>query len=61
LFDRLYQTHKEVYKPRFDILATEIATRNKRSRRAHERIGFQTVNVYRDTLDEWAVVVWDWR
>ena len=60
LFDKLYQKHKEVYSERFNILATEIATRNRRSLRAHERVGFKTINVYRDELDEWAVVVWDW-
>ncbi|MGB8191282.1 MAG: GNAT family N-acetyltransferase [Chitinophagaceae bacterium] len=60
LFDQLYQKHKEVYSPQFDLLATEIATRNTRSIRAHERVGFKTIDVYRDELDEWAVVVWDW-
>src|SRR5688572_12085605 len=39
LFDQLYQKHKEVYSPRFNLLVTEIATRNKRSLRAHERVG----------------------
>lgn len=61
LFDQLYQKHREVYSPRFDLLVTEIATRNKRSLRAHERVGFQTFNVYRDDTDEWAVVAWDWK
>jgi GNAT superfamily N-acetyltransferase len=61
LFDQLYHHHKEVYSPRFDLLVTEIATRNARSMRAHERVGFKTINVYKDQLDEWAVVVWDWR
>lgn len=60
LFNQLYQKHKEAYSPRFDLLATEIATRNTRSIRAHERVGFETINIYRDELDEWAVVVWDW-
>lgn len=61
LFDKLYQAHKEVYSTRFDILTTEIATRNHRSLRAHERVGFKIINVYRDELDEWAVVGWDWK
>lgn len=61
LFDQLYQKHREVYSPRYDMLVTEIATRNKRSLRAHERVGFRPMNIYRDATDEWAVVVWDWR
>jgi GNAT superfamily N-acetyltransferase len=60
LFDLLYKAHKNTFSATYDLLATEIATRNKRSLRAHERVGFKTINVYRDTLDEWAVVVWDW-
>lgn len=60
LFDQLYQKHKEVYSQRFNVLTTEIATRNHRSLRAHERVGFKTINVYRDELDEWAVVGWGW-
>jgi GNAT superfamily N-acetyltransferase len=61
LFDMLYHHHREVYSPEFDLLVTEIATRNSRSMRAHERVGFETIHVYRDELDEWAVVVWDWK
>jgi ribosomal protein S18 acetylase RimI-like enzyme len=61
LFDKLYHKHKEVYSPRYDSLITEVATRNTRSMRAHERVGFESINVYRDELDEWSVVGWDWR
>ena len=60
LFDILYQKHKEIYSPKFDLLVTEIATRNARSLRAHERVGFKQINVYRDETDEWSVVIWDW-
>jgi GNAT superfamily N-acetyltransferase len=61
LFDALYQKHKEVYSSRFDLLVTEIATRNLRSINAHQRVGFETVNTFRDETDEWNVVVWDWK
>ena len=60
LFDQLYEKHKEVYSSQFDLLVTEIATRNTRSQRAHERVGFKQINVYRDETDEWSVVIWDW-
>jgi hypothetical protein len=60
LVEELYSFHKEVYGSSFDLLVTEIATRNQRSLRAHEKAGFKTIHVYRDELDEWAVVVWDW-
>ena len=61
LFELLYEKHKEIYKDRYDCIVTEIALRNKRSMRAHQRIGFSTIHIYPDQLDEWAVVVWDWR
>ena len=60
LFDELYRHHKKIYQPRFDLFITEIATRNHRSIRAHERVGFKTIHTHRDELDEWAVVGWDW-
>jgi GNAT superfamily N-acetyltransferase len=61
LFDKLYQAHKDVYSGQYDVLVTEIATRNHRSLRAHERVGFKIINTHRDELDEWAVVGWDWK
>lgn len=61
LFDMLYHKHREVYQSQFDFIITEVATRNKRSLRAHERVGFETIHVYTDELDEWAVVLWDWK
>jgi ribosomal protein S18 acetylase RimI-like enzyme len=60
LFDMLYHKHREVYQPQFDFIVTEVATRNTRSMRAHERVGFKNIHTYRDELDHWAVVLWDW-
>ncbi|MDQ6480365.1 GNAT family N-acetyltransferase [Dyadobacter sp. LHD-138] len=58
LFDKLYQTHKIMYGPHYDLCITEISTSNKRSQRAHERVGFETIHVHQDHLDEWNVVAW---
>jgi hypothetical protein len=60
LVQMLYQHHKKIYQPQFDLLVTEISIHNPRSLRAHEKIGFKTIHTYRDRLDEWAVVAWDW-
>lgn len=60
IFDALYQKHREVYSRKYDFIITEVATRNTRSLRAHERVGFETLHVYRDEIDEWAVILWDW-
>ncbi len=60
VFKMLFQKHKELYKSVYKLLVTEISTKNYRSQQAHETIGFTTIHTYRDALDEWNVVVWDW-
>ena len=61
IFTMLFQKHKELYSDKYELLVTEISTNNKRSQKAHEKVGFTTIHTYRDVLDEWNVVVWDWR
>jgi ribosomal protein S18 acetylase RimI-like enzyme len=61
LFDQLYEHHRKMYQNQYDILLTEVSTSNHRSLRAHERVGFKTIHTYHDHMDEWNVVVWDWR
>lgn len=61
LFDQLYAYHRKVYQDRYELLLTEVSTSNHRSMRAHERVGFKTIHTYHDHMDEWNVVVWDWR
>ena len=61
LFELLYLKHKEIYESDFDFIITEVATRNSRSMKAHKRIGFETVHMHQDELDEWEVIIWDWK
>jgi RimJ/RimL family protein N-acetyltransferase len=61
VFQLLYQKHKEAYNKQYSMLITEISTANIRSQRAHEKVGFKTIHTHHDALDEWNVVVWDWR
>ena len=60
VFKMLYLHHKKLFAEDFDFVATEISTTNKRSIRAHEKVGFKTIYTYSDALDEWNVVVWEW-
>ncbi|MBS1915311.1 MAG: GNAT family N-acetyltransferase [Bacteroidetes bacterium] len=60
VFDTLYQKHKELFKEEFDFVVTEISTRNHRSLNAHKRVGFKTIDVFKDATDEWEIVLWDW-
>lgn len=61
IFNMLFQKHRELYSDLYELLITEISTTNYRSQKAHEKIGFTTIHTYSDALDEWNVVVWDWR
>ena len=63
VFDGLYRTMAERYGNDFDFTVTEVAARNARSLRAHARVGFQTLHVYRDetTGEEWHVIALDLR
>jgi ribosomal protein S18 acetylase RimI-like enzyme len=57
--DLLYREHRARFAVDHDRVVTEIATRNVRSMRAHARVGFRPIHVYRDDVDEWAIVAWD--
>jgi L-amino acid N-acyltransferase YncA len=61
VFDGLYLKMKEAYRSRYDFTVTEVAERNTRSMRAHERVGFRTLHTYADetTGEVWRVIVLD--
>ena len=61
LFEMLYNKHRDIYQSQFDFIITEVSVRNQRSLRAHERVGFETLHTYKDELDEWAVIIWNWK
>ena len=61
VFDLLYQAHRRHLDAQYDCSITEVATRNARSMRAHERIGFAVIDRYRDATDDWALLRWQWR
>jgi hypothetical protein len=61
IFDKMYEKHRILYAAEYDICITEVAVRNERSMRAHERVGFQTFYTYEDHLDIWNVIAWDWK
>ena len=61
VFDQLYLKHKEIFSEKYDICVTEISVRNLKSISAHKRVGFQIVHTFKDAVEEWNIVVWDWR
>ena len=60
VFDLLYRTHRDRLADRFDSVVTEVSVRNPRSLHAHERVGFEELDRYRDATDEWVLLIWNW-
>jgi hypothetical protein len=56
VFDALYAGHRTHYAHRFDQLVTEVAARNRRSLRAHLRVGFRDLARYPAGGEEWVVL-----
>jgi predicted GNAT superfamily acetyltransferase len=61
LFSGLYQQMQLTQATSYPLVLTEIASRNTRSLRAHEKVGFVPIEVYESGGEEWQIVVWDWR
>lgn len=62
LVDRMYRYFRGCYALHYPYLVTAIAPRNTRSRRVHQRCGFQEIATYQAPNGyEWIIVLWDWR
>lgn len=61
LFDRMYTEYASRFGEVYEFGITEIATTNLRSLRAHERVGFRSIHRFRDALQEWDIVIWNWK
>lgn len=62
LFETLYKHFKEALSPHYSYVVTEVAKRNTRSAKAHEKIGFKIISEYKSYEDgeEWIIYLWDW-
>ena len=60
VFSGLYEALRQQMSPHFDVVVTEIATRNTRSLKAHAKVGFEPVKRYTADGEEWDIVIWDW-
>jgi hypothetical protein len=59
VFDKMYYYMQEYLHQDFDYIITEIAERNQRSMRAHQRVGFLKIHTYlEESIDEvWNIVL----
>jgi predicted GNAT superfamily acetyltransferase len=61
VLDQCYQTYKARMNKKYDFAITEIATRNQRSIKAHQRVGFTELKQYTSPANEvWNIVIWQW-
>ena len=58
LLARLYGQLRESLSGDCDLCVTEIATRNRVSVRAHEKMGFEAIATYDDGREQWVIVAW---
>jgi GNAT superfamily N-acetyltransferase len=56
VFAGLYLEMSRLMKRHFDIIITEISSRNTRSLRAHEKVGFEVLREYEAGGELWVVV-----
>ena len=58
IFSELYQEMAKRMNGDFDYIITEIASRNHRSLRAHQKIGFETIKTYQiENEEEWVLLL----
>jgi GNAT superfamily N-acetyltransferase len=58
VFAGLYQHLRRCMAPHYDLIITEISSRNTRSLRAHAKVGFETLHTYATSDgEEWVVVL----
>lgn len=62
VFDGLYDGLRRFNAERFEVVATDISSRNTRSLRAHERVGFENLQEFSvDGGEVWVIVGWGLR
>lgn len=63
LVNQLYDFYRASLENAYDICVTDISSKNERSRKAHEKAGFQVIQSFHDdfTNEQWDIVLWDWR
>lgn len=61
VFAGLYAKMRQTLATQFDCIVTSISSRNPRSLRAHQKVGFQKVHAYSSHGQDWQIVLWEWK
>jgi ribosomal protein S18 acetylase RimI-like enzyme len=57
IFAKLYEKHHTDLAHKYDYCITEVAHRNPRSIRAHEKVGFKEIHSFSDETDNWSMII----
>jgi len=57
IFAKLYEKHKLEMASKYDYCITEVSNSNKRSMRAHEKVGFENIHSFSDATDTWKILL----
>lgn len=60
LVQSMYAYYQELHSKQFKYLVTDISQANKRSIKAHQKTGFETIGVIEQVGTGWDIVLWDW-
>jgi hypothetical protein len=59
VFPGLYHVLADHVKGKYKLCVTEIAQRNPRSLKAHQKMGFEIIRTFSDEKETWDIVAWD--
>lgn len=59
LLSKLYNATANEVEEDYELCITEVAVRNTKSLKIHQKMGFEVVSTHNDGLEDWNVVVWD--
>lgn len=60
LVPKLYQRFRESLEDQYTYAITDISRANRRSLKAHRKVGFEVIHTFLYEGSEWDIVVWDW-
>jgi hypothetical protein len=61
LFRGLYNYMSQELNSNYDVLVTEVDTKNTRSLNAHKAVGFQVLKSYKSNNHHWELLIWNWK
>lgn len=60
LVPQLYHRFRESLQGQYDYAITDVSRANRRSLKAHLKVGFQVIHTFPFEEGEWDIVLWDW-